>query len=244
MSFAGAYNIYLLRVPFGKSGIRRRCVFTTYINCRIYQPRTHDPDGPTHSQVKMAATPGAIKVKSPMSLAHVVLRTPNFQGMLDFYLAFLGAEISARNGDVIVFLRYDDEHHRIALLGVPSANPSTQNSAGLHHIAFSFETLDDLTLAYTQRKSFGLEPFWCVNHGPTTSMYYRDPDGNMLETQVDNFDTPEEANDFMASPLFRENPVGTDFDPQELIKRLESGEDHAVIKKRVEIGPRSVPPDA
>ena len=73
-------------------------------------------------------------------------------------------------------------------------------------------------------------------------MYYYDPDGNTLETQVDNFDAPEAANDFMASPLFRENPVGTDFDPQELLARLKSGEDHASIKKRPEIGPRAVIP--
>ena len=79
---------------------------------------------------------------------------------------------------------------------------------------------------------------WCVNHGPTTSMYYRDPDGNLLETQTDNFDTPEEANDFMASESFMQNPVGTDFDPQDLIRRLKAGEDHASIKKRTEIGRR------
>ncbi len=81
-------------------------------------------------------------------------------------------------------------------------------------------------------------PFWCINHGLTISLYYHDPDGNVLETQVDNFDTPEEANNFMASEAFRENPTGNDFDPQKLIQRLQSGEDHASIKKRVEVGPR------
>ena len=69
-------------------------------------------------------------------------------------------------------------------------------------------------------------------------MYYRDPDGNEIETQVDNYDSVEEIAAFMDGPLFTENPIGTDFDPQELIKRLESGEDEKVIKKRIEIGPR------
>jgi hypothetical protein len=59
-------------------------------------------------------------------------------------------------------------------------------------------------------------------------MYYEDPDGNKLESQVDNFDTPAEANEFINSALFRENPVGTDFDPEELVKRVRSGEDHAL----------------
>lgn len=41
------------------------------------------------------------------------------------------------------------------------------------------------------------------NHGPTTSLYYRDPDGNQIETQVDNFETAEEATAFMNSPELR-----------------------------------------
>lgn len=45
----------------------------------------------------------------------------------------------------------------------------------------------------------------CVNHGPTTSIYYRDPDGNDIETQVDNFDTTAEADEFFASEAFAIN---------------------------------------
>lgn len=42
-------------------------------------------------------------------------------------------------------------------------------------------------------------------------MYYTDPDGNLIETQVDNFDSAEEANGFMALKAFEENAIGTDF---------------------------------
>ena len=80
-----------------------------------------------------------------------------------------------------------------------------------------------------------------MNHGGTTSIYYHDPAGNDIETQVDNFDTVEETNEFLRSPHFAENPIGTDFDPEEMIKRLEAGEDEKIIKTRVEIGPRLLP---
>lgn len=183
----------------------------------------------------------ASKVQSPAYLAHVVLRTPtpNFEPMLNFYLKFLGAEVSARKDNIIAFIRYDDEHHRIALIGnPPGPTDDPQPTKGMHHMAFTFTTLDDLANAYTQRKAYGVEPIWCVNHGPTTSMYYKDPDGNLLETQVDNFDTPEQANDFMASEEFAENTVGADFNPEDLIHRLASGESHASIKKRPNVGPR------
>ena len=55
---------------------------------------------------------------------------------------------------------------------------------------------------------------------------------------MDNFDTVEAATAFFHTPEFAENPIGTDFDPEQLIKRLESGEDETTIKKRIEIGPR------
>jgi len=75
------------------------------------------------------------------------------------------------------------------------------------------------------------------NHGPTTSLYYRDPDGNQIETQVDNFDTLAEIDEFIKSPTFEENPIGVDFDPDELCKRIDSGESEESIKKRADVGP-------
>ncbi|KAN0119190.1 Glyoxalase/Bleomycin resistance protein/Dihydroxybiphenyl dioxygenase [Hyaloscypha variabilis] len=185
------------------------------------------------------------KVISPSKLAHVVLRTnsDNFKTMVNFYKIFLGGQATYEN-DFLSFITYDDEHHRIAIAGVPGTGPKALKTSGLEHIAFTFDTLDDLVKAYTQRKEHNIFPIWSVNHGPTTSIYYADPDGNQLETQVDNFDNLEDANAFMTSSEFVENPIGVDFDPEDLIKRLQSGEDVAAIRKRPNIGPRSIPVDA
>ncbi len=192
------------------------------------------------------ATPSFSKpgkaVTKPISLAHVVLKTTpsNFKPMRDFYLTFLGAEIAYENSD-LAFLSYDSEHHRIAIVNMPDLKPRDPKASGLFHIAFTFASLNDLALAYLQRKENGMLPFWCVNHGPTTSMYYHDPDGNDIETQVDNFETADEANAFMRSEFFEMNPIGTDFDPEDLVRRLVAGEDEGLIKKRVEIGKRGPP---
>ena len=182
----------------------------------------------------------AVRVPRPSSLAHVVLRTSNYENMVKFYLKFLGAEVTYKN-DTICFLRYDEEHHRIAIIKVPGTSPKVPTSAGLEHIAFAFDSLGNLLSAYEARKVLGMEPSWCVNHGPTTSIYYKDPDGNSLETQVDNFSTAAEADEFMRSKYFDENPIGTDFQPEDLIERLSKGESPAAIKKRIEIGPRGLP---
>lgn len=182
----------------------------------------------------------ATRVISPCKLAHVVLRTNNFASMVEYYKNFLGAEAIYEN-DFLAFLSYDEEHHRIAIASIPGTKGKDKMTCGLEHIAFSFNTLSDLLLAYRQRKQKGILPLWPVNHGPTTSIYYRDPDGNMIETQVDNFDNPDDATSFMKSKFFSENSIGTDFDPEEIITRLLNGESEAELKKRVEIGPRDFP---
>ncbi|KAI3553357.1 glyoxalase/Bleomycin resistance protein/Dioxygenase [Colletotrichum abscissum] len=180
------------------------------------------------------------KVKSPSGLAHVVLRTGNLPRMVDFYTTFLGGSVTYGN-EMISFITYDNEHHRIALIGVPGTAIKNPASCGLEHIAFSFDTLEALLLAYRHRKIRGIEPVWCVNHGPTTSIYYKDPDCNMLETQVDNFDTVDEATAFMMSDAFTENPIGVDFDADDMIGALRAGGDEKVLKKRREIGPHGLP---
>jgi catechol-2,3-dioxygenase len=179
------------------------------------------------------------KVLSPAALVHVVLQTSQYEPMVAFYKAFLGAHATYEN-DHLAFLTYDEEHHRVAIVHMPSARPKDPTSAGMAHMAFAFNTLKDLLLAYRQRKARGILPIWATNHGPTTSMYYQDPDGNQIETQVDNFDNVEETTAYMNTPEFAENPIGVDFDPEDLIKRVENGEDEGSLKKRPRIGHRGV----
>ena len=169
------------------------------------------------------------KVISPSKLAHNVLRTNNFEKMCSFYKTFLGAHAVFEN-DFLCFMTYDEEHHRIACINIPSLEDKVRQSNGLEHIAFTFDSLEDLTMAYLQRKENDIVPFWCVNHGPTTSVYYKDPDGNILETQVENMDTVEEVSSFMEGEAYRTNPIGVDFEMEDLIRRLKSGVDQKSIK--------------
>lgn len=58
----------------------------------------------------------------------------------------------------MVFLTYDGEHHRIALMEIPELVPKNQMSGGLDHVVFTFESLTDPLTAYTQRKALGILP--------------------------------------------------------------------------------------
>ncbi|KAH6950824.1 Glyoxalase/Bleomycin resistance protein/Dihydroxybiphenyl dioxygenase [Fusarium avenaceum] len=181
--------------------------------------------------------PGKTVLK-PSKLAHVVLRTNNFLRLSSYYQTFLQAHINFKN-DFMHLLSYDDEHHRIGIVQMDIANKDAK-TCGLEHIAFSYSSLTELAMSYLQRKENGIEPFWCINHGPTTSLYYHDPDGNILELQVENFDTLKEAAEYMLSEAYLTNPIGVDFEMEDLIKRIKSGEKEESLKKRPASGPRSL----
>lgn len=178
-------------------------------------------------------------VPVPAKLAHVVLRTSQFQQMQDWYRQVLAARtIYADSG--LAFLSYDEEHHRVALLNAPDLKPQAEGMAGVHHVAFTYATLGDLVVTFERLCAADIMPVYCTNHGPTTSMYYQDPDGNQIELQVDNFDTIEEATAFFYSPEFAENSIGVDFDPAELARRYHAGEAEPDIKRRARIGQRGL----
>lgn len=164
---------------------------------------------------------------SPAKFAHVVLKTNKYEAMVAWWCDFLGAHVRHGN-DFISFLSYDDEHHRIAIARMPHLSERAADTVGVEHFAFTYASLDDLFGQYERMKAAGIAPYWTINHGMTLSAYYRDPDGNQVETQVDSM-TMEEADEFMNGPLFAANPIGINVDFDALIARRRAGEADASI---------------
>ena len=167
---------------------------------------------------------------SPAKLAHVVLRTAQMKAMLDWYVLVLDGRV-AHECEYLSFMTYDEEHHRVAFAVTGASERPDDKCTGLHHVAFTYSNLGDLLGTYKRLKALGIQPTVTINHGPTTSMYYADPDGNNVELQIDNFEAPEQAQEFFESDVFAENPVGVLFDPDDLAARLEAGEAVAALVK-------------
>jgi catechol-2,3-dioxygenase len=167
----------------------------------------------------------------PMKLAHVVRRTSRFDTMVAWYETVFAAEVVQSDG-VLAFLTYDDEHHRFAIVSLPGLADPPEFAAGTDHVAFTYADLGDLLYTYARLKREGIEPYWCINHGPTTSLYYKDPDQNRIEFQVDNFPSAAEANRWMRSGDFAANPIGVIFDPDELYARYRAGEGFEALAAR------------
>jgi catechol-2,3-dioxygenase len=147
----------------------------------------------TTSVIDTAAIEMAI---SPRKLAHVVLRTgSNFGAMVRWYCTVLGARV-VFNAGRLIFLSYDDEHHRIAIAASEDLAERPRRATGLDHIAFTYEDIGALLNTYARLKRAGILPFCCINHGPTTAL---------MQEQ------------------FSINPVGVEFDPEEMLARLRSG---------------------
>ena len=181
--------------------------------------------------VAQAKPDAAAPVISPVKLAHFVLRTSRYDELVNWYKTVFGAHAAFEN-EMLTFLTYDEEHHRVAILRMPDLGEQPAGIAGVHHVAFTYASLGDLMSQYARLRDLGIKPVFVVNHGPTTSLYYADPDGNQLEFQVENYDTIEESTQFFFSKEFAENPIGVEFDPEDLLKRLNAGEDETKLKMR------------
>ena len=178
---------------------------------------------------------------SPQKFAHVVLRTASFDAVIGWYATVLNARVAFRS-DFIAFLTYDDEHHRVAVINAPGSPAADEAAASVHHIAYTYAGLGELLGTYRRLKAAGIEPARCINHGPTTSMYYRDPDGLRVELQIDNF-TMDEANAYFTSRDFAENPIGVLFDPEALIRDYEAGVAIEELVRRPPLPPGTTPMD-
>jgi catechol-2,3-dioxygenase len=151
--------------------------------------------------------------------------------MVQWYCNVLEGRVVYAN-DMLAFMTYDDEHHRVALIAIPGLVDPAPNATGTDHIAFTYDSLDDLLHTYSRLKDAGIEPYWTINHGPTTSFYYKDPDANSIELQIDNFATVAEVDEWMRRGGFEENPIGVIFDADDLVARHQSGVPHNELVER------------
>lgn len=175
-------------------------------------------------------------MSKPVKFAHIVYRTRHFEQMLQWYQTVFEARIQYRN-PALAFLTYDDEHHRMAFVNLDAFDaagddPLHPSRATVEHVAYTYASLTDLMDNFLRLKACNIEPYWAIHHGVTISLYYGDPDGNQMEFQVDCFTDSDKANAYMHGESFSANPLGVEFDPQEVADRIAAGIDPDEFMKR------------
>ena len=116
---------------------------------------------------------------------------------MPFYREFLGSKQVGQHGEKMVFFSIVDNHHDLALLETDnSAISPSEESPGLHHVAFKVgDSLQELQEAKDWLVKKGVEPDRARDHVATKSVYLFDPDGNQIELFVEG--NPK---------IWRENP--------------------------------------
>ena len=107
----------------------------------------------------------------------------------------------------------------IGLFEEPGTGPVGHGVAGLHHMQLMSADLDTLCAKYEALRDHGMRPHRSTDHGPFTSFYYRDPDGNNVELTAQNFPSMAAMAEFMASDAFRANPSGDEIDPEAYVAK-------------------------
>lgn len=166
----------------------------------------------------------------PAKLAHVVLRTRDVQRLSDWYCKALDAHPTVHQPPTMIFITYDDEHHRLGFIRIEGDGDGDALAApGMSHMAFTYPSAHELLETYSALKGQGVPPAATIHHGPTLSAYYRDPDGNVVELFADVFQTAADSDAFMQSPEFAANPVGKPADFEALLAKAQAGASEAEL---------------
>ena len=121
------------------------------------------------------------------SLGHVVLKVRNLERSVPFYRDVLGLTEVARIGASMVFFSIAGNHHDVALQRVGDDAPDPPGRApGLAHVALKIgNDLSALRDAKAHLTAHKVEIVRMRDHDVSQSIYFNDPDGNMLEVFVD-----------------------------------------------------------
>lgn len=185
---------------------------------------------------------------APTWVSEVVLQTNQFDRMKLWYAAVLGADWSFENkpdpsvavanhhGDggkqvhakdvraVFMRMKLPAPHSlTFAIFELTHLTHAPSTDPGLNHMQFKHAELAELVKRIEALHDANIHPHRSANHGPITSFYYRDPDENIVEFCLDNFDTPAEMMAFTRSEAFQRNPSGIDLDRDEFLKRFHAG---------------------
>ncbi len=142
----------------------------------------------------------AIKIKRT---GHLVLRVKNLERSKRFFTEILGLPQTGDTGKGMLFFSTDfnSNHHMLAIReaqeGAPMPDPDKH--IGMEHVAYELGSFAELQEAYRIFKENDVRIRHTVFHGITKSIYFYDPDGNVLEIYCNV--PPDEYNNKVPNPF-------------------------------------------
>ena len=133
-------------------------------------------------------------------IGHVLIGVHDLSRSKDFYTRILGFELVEEDFDHGgVFMTIGKGAHVIDLVPIPGKQlaripqsfADLEPSLGFGHVAFAVDSARDLRCAYFELIDNGVRILGAVDHETQESIYFCDPDGNMLEIYWERPDARE-----------------------------------------------------
>jgi len=175
-------------------------------------------------------------------LQHCGLTTGNLDHMLEWYGKVLGMTVNTRVAapagspfKTVAFASNDQVNHRLSFFETPglAIDGDKDQHARVQHIAFEYDTLDDLLGTYVRLKTLGIPLLWAADQFIQTALYYADPDGNIIELNVNNF-----TDDWTVTEQLKHLParLHMNVDPEKLIAARQAGASAWEVHERAVAG--------
>jgi len=136
-------------------------------------------------------------------VGHLVLKVQNLERSRKFFTEVLGFPQVGENERGMLFFSTDvvDNHHMLALrqarAGAPMPDPE---QVGMEHVSFEVASFAELQEVYRRFKEHDVKIRHTVFHGISKSIYFYDPDGNLLEVYCNV--PPEEYRKSVKNPYY------------------------------------------
>ena len=118
-------------------------------------------------------------------IGHVLLRVSDVERSRAFYSTILGLKVVEEDPEHGgVFMALEGQAHTVDLFPVqdPTTAPrAAPGGVGVHHVAFHVASEAALADAYFTLQDNGIPIVRAVDHVSQKSIYFHDPDGNLLE---------------------------------------------------------------
>jgi catechol 2,3-dioxygenase-like lactoylglutathione lyase family enzyme len=160
---------------------------------------------------------------------HWGIATTRNDEMVEWYRIVVGMEVTLRSVDPIpkmTFVTNAVSHHTGGFFSPPflQDDPDKREHTRIQHLAWEYESIDDLLETWDRLRGLGIEPVSTVCHGPSFAFYYRDPDNNVVELLADAYgDHVLSLRHMREVPEMRTNPQGSYIDPAKVAAARKDG---------------------
>lgn len=144
-------------------------------------------DGGQGSKTAPAAPPSRLEIRRT---SHLTLRCRDIAATQQFYEKALGMFPVARDERDRRYFSADAHTRRIVLALEPAKDrdapgPTPKTMYGMEHFSLEVSSFAELQSAYRRFKTVGVPVDHTQDHGVTASVYFHDPDGNLMEVYHD-----------------------------------------------------------